>query len=402
MQLGWIDFSKEDREKVLDVMNLLQEQGAIDEIGIGLIRDAFSNYFFPGTSTIQTIAKYFLIVSYVLKEACEGKYGTNLNNVLQRIDEEEKNCGIILLQNCPGEYGIIGRRLLPKQWVARKPSSIYWNGIHTYGICTQDLTIPELLKAAIVLQSYKKTASLGNRGDDAESSGKDDLDAGNDDSMQLFSIPNDYYGDWRTGLTVGLTRSEAIFLRGMIESNTAGSLLSYLLKNNIDVDFYESFEAIYEDLHSKLPQDMEHRMRLACEFNRLVYAARVRYNYLLSSGQNADAVNEWNDVVTNAAYMVAVDIDEILEMLNITNFKLRRFLTAFKTAVLTGDGDAADKALIDREVEIKTKSRAKLLKRDDYSNDIWVGGRYLDYRFFSAKRIINDIYKGVRADHVQG
>ena len=57
MQLGWVDFSKADREKVLDVMNLLQEQGAVDEIGIGLIRDAFANYFFPGTSTVQTRAE---------------------------------------------------------------------------------------------------------------------------------------------------------------------------------------------------------------------------------------------------------------------------------------------------------------------------------------------------------
>lgn len=62
MQLGWIDFSKEDRQKAFDVINLLSEQGAVDELGIGVIRDAFANYFFPGTSTIQTRAKYFLIV----------------------------------------------------------------------------------------------------------------------------------------------------------------------------------------------------------------------------------------------------------------------------------------------------------------------------------------------------
>ena len=54
MQLGWIDFSKEDRQKAFDVINLLSEQGAVDELGIGVIRDAFANYFFPGTSTIQT------------------------------------------------------------------------------------------------------------------------------------------------------------------------------------------------------------------------------------------------------------------------------------------------------------------------------------------------------------
>lgn len=74
MQLGWIDFSKEDRQKALDVINLLSEQGAVDELGIGIIRDAFANYFFPGTSTVQTRAKYFLIVPYVLREAVDGRY----------------------------------------------------------------------------------------------------------------------------------------------------------------------------------------------------------------------------------------------------------------------------------------------------------------------------------------
>ena len=43
MQLGWIDFSKEDRQKALDVINLLSEQGAVDELGIGSVRDAFAN-----------------------------------------------------------------------------------------------------------------------------------------------------------------------------------------------------------------------------------------------------------------------------------------------------------------------------------------------------------------------
>ena len=64
MQLGWIDFSKEDRNKVFNVLNLLSEEGVLDELGIAPIRDAFSNIFFPGITTIQTRAKYFLIVPY--------------------------------------------------------------------------------------------------------------------------------------------------------------------------------------------------------------------------------------------------------------------------------------------------------------------------------------------------
>ena len=37
MQLVWIDFSKEDRQKALDVINLPIEQGTVDEFGIGSI-----------------------------------------------------------------------------------------------------------------------------------------------------------------------------------------------------------------------------------------------------------------------------------------------------------------------------------------------------------------------------
>ena len=141
-------------------------------------------------------------------------------------------------------------------------------------------------------------------------------------------------------------------------------------------------------------------MKLACDFNRLVYAARVRYNYILSNGQNEDAVAEWKYIEERMSHMVSVDIDDVLQTLHITNFRLRRFLTTFKDALLTGNIDAADKSLIDREIEIKTRSRAKLCKRDDYANDTWIGGRYLDYRLSSAKRIITDIYRGEEAAHV--
>lgn len=381
-------------------MNLLQEQGAVDEIGIGLVRDAFANLFFPGTSTVQTLPKYFLIVPYVLKEATEGRYGNDLNKILRRIDMEEKECGIRMMQNCPGEDGIIGRRVLPKNWVARKPSSIYWNGIRMYGICTQNLTIPELLKASLYLQFQKKASALGNKGDDAADADRDDTDAGRELATQFFSVPDDYYTDWRASLSIHLTASEATFLRRAIETSVSSSLMVYLLRNNIDVEKYDSFESIYEELGNLVPEELGRTMKLACDFNRLVYAARVRYNYILSAGQNEDAVAEWDYIEENIPHMMSVDIDDVLQSLHITNFYLRRFLTGFKSALMAGDLDTADRILIDREIEIKTRSRAKLCKRDDYANDVWIGGRYLDYRFSSAKRIITDIYRGEGTIHV--
>jgi hypothetical protein len=153
-------------------------------------------------------------------------------------------------------------------------------------------------------------------------------------------------------------------------------------------------------LKEEISAELSEKMKIACDFNRLVYVARVRYNHILSNGQNDDAVAEWEFIEENMSYMISVDIDEVLRVLNITNFRLRRFLTTFKNALMTGDLEAADKALVDREVEIKTRSRAKLCRRDDYANDTWIGGRYLDYRLFSAKRIIADIYHGEEGSHV--
>src|SRR5436190_20932245 len=66
--IGWVDFSPEHREKVKSVIDLLSTPGVIDELGIGVIRDSFSDSLFPGLSTIQTRAKYFITVPRIFKD----------------------------------------------------------------------------------------------------------------------------------------------------------------------------------------------------------------------------------------------------------------------------------------------------------------------------------------------
>jgi hypothetical protein len=68
LALGWVDFSSEHREKVQSVIDSLSTPGVIDELGIGVIRDSFSDSLFPGISTIQTRAKYFLTVPRLFKD----------------------------------------------------------------------------------------------------------------------------------------------------------------------------------------------------------------------------------------------------------------------------------------------------------------------------------------------
>ena len=41
MQLGWIDFSKTERNKILSVLDLLSQDGTLDELGIAPVRDGF-------------------------------------------------------------------------------------------------------------------------------------------------------------------------------------------------------------------------------------------------------------------------------------------------------------------------------------------------------------------------
>src|SRR5207247_997782 len=61
----WLSYSESERRKALDVISLFRERDTRDELGLGVIRDAFADLLFPGTSTIQTRARYFLLVPWV-------------------------------------------------------------------------------------------------------------------------------------------------------------------------------------------------------------------------------------------------------------------------------------------------------------------------------------------------
>lgn len=391
MQLGWIDFSKTDREKVLDVMHLLQEQGAVDELGIGIVRDAFANRLFPGTSTVQTRAKYFLIVPYVLKEAGDGLYGDDVNKIIKKIDDEERNCGMILLET--GRDGVIGQLNLPDSWVVRTPSNIYWNGIKSFGIFReQDLSIREYVKESILLRSLKAKGNIGNRYEESSDSDQDDKDAGDISNVQFWDLPDIYKTNWRESLRMDLLPEEGEFLRNKILSAQGDTLLGYILKNHISVKDLGSFAEISEIVYSNVNDETRELLDLGNAFNNLVYLGRIRYNLILSDGNNEEAVEEWNTYLPDVAAMAEVDLDRIFSVLKINNPRAKAFLKELKSAFIVGDYELADKIIIKREEALKGPSRAKLTHKEKYKNDEWIGGYWLDYRFLSAKRIITDIY----------
>jgi hypothetical protein len=149
--LGWIDFSSEHRDRVRTVIDLLATPGVVDELGIGLIRDAFSDTLFPGISTIQTRPKYFLIVPRILNDYEKlddrQRKKTNLRDYLAR---EEPNCRVKLAERYGAQegLGVIGVTFGTRTDtdVQRRPSSVYWNGLCTFGLVKTRLPLPEFCR----------------------------------------------------------------------------------------------------------------------------------------------------------------------------------------------------------------------------------------------------------------
>lgn len=92
MRIGFIDYSHEERNRILSTLKMPGDQTALDELGVGVIRDAYADILFPGISTPQTRAKSFVLVPYIFmiakEQAQKGKIRSG-KEFLQRVNETE-------------------------------------------------------------------------------------------------------------------------------------------------------------------------------------------------------------------------------------------------------------------------------------------------------------------------
>lgn len=396
LQLGWIDYSNEHRNKVMAVLDLLAQKGAVDELGIGMIRDGFSDLFFPGTSTLQTRAKYFFIVPYLLMEL-EKESFSSPRRFIDTLSEQELELIEILKQ---GEDldGIIGGRSGKK--LKRKPSSIYWNGLRKFEIFKNEkLTLDNYAKAAFAVKRNKQ--SLHSFGDDEV----DDVDVGSEYSGTFWHclLPEE---NWKDTLTIQLTKQEAEFLkqRIMLSSQTEDSLFAFLLRQEPEkVKQIDSF-AMIEEVFT-LPLHLQRMYILANKFNQFISGANIRYNVLFSKMENEDALEEWEKWLTSNFVLNEFSSFPFLEVINSLNIgrrnaRLKHFLREWQRVVMEGNDEEIDQLIINREIELKSKERAKLYNSKSFSYDgNWVGSKLLEYRFRNAKAIMNDIYDGLEGHH---
>ncbi len=399
MPLGWIDFSKNDKDKVLNVISLLEEKGTLDELGIANIRDGFSNKFFPGTSTIQTRAKYFLIVPYTLKDLTRSGI-TDPKKMIEVLNETEKECAKILKDKGNANDGIIGFRTLDQgKWLRRTPSDIYWSGLKTYGILNYDFSIAEYIQSVCednrVLKSNERHISERTRTDGEN----DDLDAGLQYKEPYWNLPLTYkYEEWKKNLEINLTKDEAKFLKDLIINNrresVRESMIAQILKENIEgILDIDSFSSLDDQLIKHFSLEIQDLFSLAKNFSAFIYVLKILYNKIISNNNNEEANNEWKRIEPELKERANIDLDKIYKILNITNGNLKLFLNKEKELLLNKNYEEMKIEITKRETQIKPGDRAKTLHPcSDYK---WYGGKELDYRFNKAKNILNDIFKSL-------
>ena len=385
MQIGFIDYSREERNRILSTLRMLEEGSALDELGIGVVRDAYADKLFPGISTLQTRAKYFVLIPYIFQTAKERAEKGSLQNakVMQEwINEREDLLVETLKKNSSNRNGIIGiNASQQKRSVKIKPSTIYWNGLRTFGILLRkDASIDDVCKLICSSANRKKEMEV-----QADGESFDDPSATQQDYMVFLPIHQDY--DYFREAGIELTAGEAAFLKERILRTpaTAQSLLGFFIREG---KLCDSIEAVPE---IKLPEGIRNDYLLAKDFARFIYGAHVRYNVIFSGGTDTSMVNEyesWRDEFLSSSF----DLETVLGNVPCPA-SLAYFCREFLECVKKGDLLSMDELIVERERSIKT-TRAKLRKPEEYQYSP-VHHYKLDYRFGTAKVILQDILTGL-------
>lgn len=417
-ELGWVDFSPNERNKVKTLLAMLNEPGVLDELGIGQIRDAFADLLFPGISTIQTRAKYFIIIPRILRQ-----YQALSHSEKQKYKSPEKYLiGIedqlaikLVAAHDRYEYGIIGRTKINSGGVERRPSTVYWNGLRTFAIVNTALSLPEFTNQ-LATKDFLTTDYLSNHNEDGDDS---DTVKSNKD----IHLP-DNQKDWKDKLSINLSRKEAVFLKDKF-TNTLGvqySIPAQLFKADLaqqalEISFTNSTNNLTQPIdvlaeillkNDKVDEICKGRVRLANEFSLAMLGPHLRYNILLAKNAGFDnKINEYNDQYKEWFEKVSsLDTfrkgceEEWLGLVTsargiAVNRSTKSFVEDWCQAIQAGKSENDLDAIVSKQAKNNKKNRSLLVKGID--KEQWIGLPRLDYRWGTAKNILKDIMDGLNA-----
>ncbi len=410
--IGWIYFSQAHRERVGTILELLEPSGMIDELGIGGIRDALADQLFPGISTIQTRAKYFFIIPYILYEYQHLKPHQRRLTAAQYLEQREyeimwrlgdKYRNLAKDEESQKSFGVIGINRPKPLKIIRRPSAIYWNGLRTYNIiATGGLGVNQFLNRCTntTLESQLSVAT----GDDSP---WDDVDAEYEKNFHIKVRPPQ--PKWDEDLSLDLTQEEAEILNDHIQEKGKGYLIGELLRN----------DALYKEFHAKnsfmdfakaaiyipIPNNLRQLIILAHDFSELLYGAHIAYNHILQNLKRPDENNGawWEKWIANIQSAMidfeGFDPGYIFEHYAFRTKSFTRFFVLEWWDFIRHGGEDLQRRnglIINQEKSNKAgKARLAWKKLDDVSEGQWIGLSTLDYRYHKGKGILTDIKKGL-------
>ena len=420
---GWIDFSDEERRRTSEIMNLARYPGAIDELGFGILRDAFADKLFPATSTLHTHARYYYLVSYLMKDiermGC-GKSLEQLQAMLQ--DGEIRTCRRLVAwskQQAQSVSGITGSDSLDSGWVKMTPAFMDWAAIQRLKLFRD---------SEMKLRGFLRSVSATTETDFASLRPEELYESSAEYSYgSLWDVPYNAYESWNQGdeLSLVLDPSEALDLKSRIVRLFPGTayaaIVGYESSSESDKELRdsiyenESFIDLVESGALKAigcKSDLLALCETAADLSSFVSLLHIRFNHVLRRKAgipdfaNDEANIQWQHHAYNPSLVyhrrtINLDIDEAHRACGVSiasgrNFETLRFLKAAQAAYLKQDLPKLDELIERREKHLKGERRSKITNARAHA-DRWIGGVELTYRLNIALMVASEISESLEA-----
>jgi hypothetical protein len=396
--VAWLDASREDQRRMREIVNLFTQSESRDELGIGQVRDAFSDSLFPGTSTLHTRARYLLFVPWCFVAAA-GKGGTVARG--ERRVEDNERALIAGLTDLGATDGLIGR--VAGVAVKTLPSTVYWGALRQYAIAR----VAEPLNAlGLPISPDPDQEELAERVLGAW-------------SPTLPPVPPGFPRHPETGFE--LSRAEAGWLQERILGGTEGSLLHHLASDGNRPQ--ATSDAPWDDPICHTPaSEVNKVLEHARLFSLAAHGASFLYNLMIAERYVAaghtkienpvdryrDRLQEWaQECEENDKALSGWDRGAFWDLILAMNPQVRPVTRAFlstwfdrvcRLEIQQAADDQALRQLIARRERTQKGSQSRLT--NDRLLAAWSGQsgtRRLTYRWDQVNRIIRDLHDGLEA-----
>ena len=385
---------------MMEGVALVKQRDTRDELGLGSIRETFADLLFPGTSTLQTRARYFLFIPWLYRVYEQQRVGTN--RVVDRLKRDEIRL-IEALEAAGESEGVIGG--VAGASLQRFPSSIYWNGLRTWAILRYSGSqghyhrwLDRFYQREDNLQwTEVQPESVAGWGD------------GNWDTS-LPELPDDFpeQADFR------VRPQEAVYLRERLLFSCHDCLLRVLL-DRCDAVADGAFVWAHPQL-AEFPLQHREWINHARNFSEIMHGAVLLYNLMLAEKSEHSAwtmryredLESWRQrLEARAGTLIAWDRRAFWALVRERGRippLTRRFVDQWIDIVVGQSGvvdvaSSEDARFTVRDQEVWLK-RGRSRFENPRHLEMWRGQSgtgQMDYRWPIARRITNDILRGLGA-----